>query len=133
MIIKSLFIRTKNIERKLQESEEIGRRKERIKCEKEMQIERTDISYRYEKIINKKDNIIKDLRKQHQKDKLAYDIYKEDAHIIKKEYEEFRDLVKLIFSPVIESVQKVNEKYDLTENLNRRLEKRNEKISKLLN
>jgi len=132
-LIKSFFIKAKNIQRKLQQSELVGKIKERKKCDIEKNKEIIDISLRYEDIINKKNIKIQQIENQHKKDLKAWRIYKEDAYILKKEYEEFRDLVKLVFSPVLESIQKVEEKNDLMNNLIRRLEKRNDKMDRLLN
>lgn len=130
--IKSFLITRKKIKRKLEEAEQQGKEKERYVCDKEKQIEIIDLSTRYEKLLAKKDSIIKNLRKQHEDDIKAYKIYEDNLYVYKKECEELKELVQSFFSPILLVLQKTNERIDNSESMENKLREMKPKIQKLM-
>lgn len=131
-MIKKIYIRQKKLAREIDLHVAKGRLKERRICEKEKGQAMIVQALDYESIIKDREDVIYDLKKQHERDKKAYNEYKRDQDFVNRKFEDLEPLIKKIIDKSIEGFQLFMSEKEQLEIRSRMSDGREKKIKKLL-
>jgi len=131
-MIKTWFLRTKNIERMIEIEKAKTKNDTKIECQKMFDRDLLDVQIKYEDILSSLKKHIKGLEKQHAKDNEAYRLYREDERILQERYEEFDPKMHDIFMMMTKGFQMFQNEKRLIDNSVENSEKKSSKIEKLI-